>query len=214
MPARGMQAISRIKRGWSRSALILALGLLVVVLAGCGSKNTSNSTPASTALPTTTTAPVTTVAKKPAPKPTKIPASAAPLAKAYITAHGADVKLVARYEHDVQIAIAEVQNSPLMSPLTVSTQQDYNKLYKILPRFRGPYKTDALGVTEHQIANQANALEKSMETLLSYTAYPTPATLTEYTNQYQDAVLAWNKATKAIWTAAGIPKPPTICTTC
>src|SRR5271154_3583276 len=120
MQTRGMQAISRIERGWSRPALILALGLLVIVLAGCGSKSNNTSTPVSTALPPTTTTPVTTAAKNPAPKPTKIPASAAPLAKAYITAHGADVKLVAGYEHDVQIAIAEVQNSPLMSPLTVS----------------------------------------------------------------------------------------------
>jgi hypothetical protein len=209
-----MQAISRITRGWSRPARILVPVLLVAVLAGCGSKSSNNSTPVSTALPPTTTAPVTTVAKKPAPKPTKIPASAAPLAKAYIAAYGANIKLVARYEHDVQIAIAEVQNSPLMTPLTVSTQAAYNKLYKVLPRFKGPYKADALGLTEQQIAKEANALETSMKTLLGYTAYPTPATLTEYTNQYQDAVLGWNKAIKAVWTAAKAPKPPTICTTC
>ena len=91
----------------------------------------------------------------------------------------------------------------------------YNKLYKVLPQLPwASTKQDALGLTEQQIAKQAVALETSMKTLLSYTSFPTPATLTEYTNQYQKAVLAWNKATKAIWAAPKMPKPPTICTTC
>ncbi|HWB22413.1 MAG TPA: hypothetical protein VG652_05955 [Gaiellaceae bacterium] len=196
--------------------VLLVIGL-AGVLAGCGSSSKTPSTPASTALPTTTE-PLTTTAdttKQPAPKPIPaIPVSAAPQAKAYIAAHGADVKLVAGYEKDVQTAIAEVINSPLMSPLQVSTQKAYNKLYKILPHFKGPYKKDALGLTEQEIATQANAIEKSMNTLLNYTAYPTPVTLGEYTDQYQAAVLAWNKAVKAIWTAAKTAKPPTICTTC
>ncbi len=54
----------------------------------------------------------------------------------------------------------------------------------------------------------------SMYSLLQYTAFPTPATLTEYTNEYQTAILAWNKAVKSIWLAAGVPKPPHICTSC
>jgi hypothetical protein len=213
-----MQAISRIDRGWSQLAQGLALGFVVVafagVVAGCGSKSKA---PASAALATTSTAPVTTtVAKtKPAPKvPATIPASAAPAAKAYIAARGADIKLVAGYEHDVQIAIAEVENSPLMTPLQQSTQKTYNKLFKILPRFHGPYKQDALGLNEKEISTQANAIYKSMETLLNYTAFPTPATLTEYTDQYQSAVLTWNRAIKAIWTVANAPTPPVICTTC
>jgi hypothetical protein len=209
-----MQAISRKDRGWARLARVLVPALFVLAVAGCGGSSSSTSTPVSTALPTTTTAPATSK-KKAAPKPlATIPASAAPQAKAYVASHGADVKLAAGYEHDVQIAIAEVVNSPLMSPLQISAQKAYNKLYKILPHFKGPYKQDALGRTEQEVATQANALEKSMETLLNYTAFPTPATLTEYTDQYQDAVLGWNKAVKAIWTAANAPKPPVICTTC
>jgi hypothetical protein len=209
-----MQAISRIDRGWPQLTRSLALGFVVVAfagfVAGCGSKS---STPASTALPPTTT---TTVAKtKPAPTaPAKIPASAAPAAKAYIAAHGADIKLVVRYESTVQTAIAEVVNSPLMTPLQQSTQETYNQLDKILPRFHGPYKQDALGLTEQEISTQAKAIHSSMKTLLSYVAYPTPATLTEYTDQYQKAVLAWNRAIKAVWTVANVLKPPTICTTC
>jgi hypothetical protein len=213
-----MQAISRIGQGWSPRARRLALGLAVAAfsgfVAGCGS---SSNSPASTALPPTTTAPVTTTVAKTKAAPTppaKIPASAAPEAKAYIAAHGADIKLVAGYEHDVQIAISEVVNSPLMTPLQQSTQTTYNKLYKVLPRFHGPYKKDALGLTEQEIATQAKAIYNSMETLLNYTAFPTPATLTEYTDQYQKAVLAWNKAIKAVWAVAKAPKPPAICTTC
>jgi hypothetical protein len=213
-----MQAILRIYRGWSHRARGLVLGFVVVAFvglaAGCGSKSKA---PASTAAPPTTTAAVTTTVakKKAAPKPAgKIPASAAPQAKAYVTAHGADIKLVVHYESAIQTAIAEVVNSPLMTPLQNATQTTDNKIIKILPRFRGPYKQDALGLTEQQISTQANAIEKSMKTLLGYVAFPTPATLTEYTDQYQNAVLAWNKAIKAVWTVANVPKPPTICTTC
>lgn len=217
-----MQAISRIDRSRSHPARSLVLGLVAVAcagfVAGCGSKS---SAPASTALPPTTSAPVTTtvaktVAKtKAAPKPpAKLPASAAPAAKAYIAAHAADIKLVAGYEHDVQIAIAEVVNSPLMTPLQQATQTTYNRLSKVLPRFHGPYKQDALGLTEQEISTQVKAIYGSMKTLLNYVSFPTPATLTEYTNQYQSAVLAWNRAIKAVWTVAKVPKPPTICTTC
>ena len=53
-----------------------------------------------------------------------------------------------------------------------------------------------------------------MKILLNYTHFPTPVTLSEYADTYQEAVLAWNKAVKAIWTVAHVPKPPTICTTC
>jgi hypothetical protein len=213
-----MQAISRIDRSWSQLARSLALGVVVVAfagfVAGCGSKS---SAPASTALPPTTTAPVTTTAAKTKTAPTppaKIPASAAPAAKAYIAAHGADVKLVVHYESTIQTAIAEVENSPLMTPLQNTTQTTYNKLYKVLPRFHGPYKQDALGLNEQEISTQATAIAGSMKTLLNYTSFPTPATLTEYTDQYQKAVLAWNATIKAIWTVANVPKPPTICTTC
>lgn len=209
-----MQAISRIDRGWPRRARILVPALVVIAcagaVAGCGGSKTT-STPASTALPTTTTV----AKKKTAPKlPTKIPASAAPQAKAYIAAHSADMKLVVRYESDVQTAIAEVENSPLMTPLQQSTQTALNNISKVLPRFHGPYKQDALGLTEQQISKQANGVKASMKTLLGYVAFSTPATLNEYTTQYQNVVLAWNKAVKAIWTVAKALKPPTICTTC
>jgi len=213
-----MQAISRIDRGWPRRARFVVPALLAIALlgvaAGCGSKSKSPSTPASTALPTSTAA-TTTVAKvKAAPIPTKIPASAAPQAKAYIAAHSADLKRVVSYESAVQTATAEVINSPLMTPLQNSTQTEYNKLHALLPKFRGPYKQDALGVTEQEVATQATALGTSMKSLLEYVTYPTPETLTEYTNLYQKAILSWNKAVKAIWAAANTPKPPIICTTC
>jgi hypothetical protein len=214
-----MQAISRIDRSWPRRARILLPALVAIafvgVVAGCGSKSKSPSTPASTALPTTTTTATTVAKKKTAPKlPTKIPASAAPQAKAYIAAHSADLKLVVRYESDVQTAVAEVVNSPLMTPLQQSTQTALDNISKVLPKFHGPYKQDALGLTEQQIAKQANGVGASMKTLLEYVAFPTPATLNEYTTQYQNVVLAWNKAVKAIWTVAKALKPPTICTTC
>ncbi len=213
-----MQAISRIDSGCSRLARFLVPALVVtaflLVAAGCGS--TKSNTPVSTAVPTSTTAPgTTTVAKKAAPKPIqKIPASAAPRAKAYIAAHEADIKKVIAYESAVQVATAEVQNSPDYNDLQQTTQVQYNKLSKLLPRFKGPFTADALGYWERQISVQANSLEKSMKALLNYTAFPTPATLTEYTDAYQSAILGWNKAIKTIWAAANVPSPPKICTTC
>jgi uncharacterized lipoprotein YmbA len=211
-----MQAISRIERSWSQRTRVVPVVIVIVFAAftaGCGSK----STPTSTAAPASTTTPVTTTAAKKAVvvKPIKpIPASAAPRAKAYIAAHGADVKLVAGYEHNIQVAIAEVVNSPLMTPLQQATEQTGYKISKVLPRFKGPYTQDALGQNEKQISTQAHAIEGTMKILLNYTNFPTPVTLGEYADTYQKVVLAWNKAVKAIWTVAHVAKPPTICTTC
>ena len=208
-----MRGILQSERSWPSARQIVVPALAIAFAFGvvaCGSKSSSTTTSTTT----TTTAAATTTVAKPAAKPVTIPASAAPRAKAYIAAHGADVKLVVTYESAVQVAISQVVNSPLMTPLQQATQKQYNKLYKLLPKFAGPYSKDALGVYEKRVAVQAAAIDKSMETLLNYTAFPTPATLTEYTDQYQAAVLAWNKAIKAIWTVASAPTPPTICTTC
>ena len=144
-----MQANSRIGRGWSQQARVLAPVLIVVAFASLTAACGSKSTPASTAALTTTTTPVTTTAaKKVVVKAIKpIPASAAPRAKAYIAAHGADIKRVAGYEHDIQIAIAQVVNSPLMTPLQTATQKTGYKISKVLPRFKGRTRRTRSGTT-------------------------------------------------------------------
>jgi hypothetical protein len=213
-----MQVISRIP-GWSHSALRWARVLTPVAViiafsgfaAGCGSKSAAVSTPASSTITTPVKQPAVTIA---AAKPAKIPTSAAPRAKAYVTAHGADLKRVRSLEASVQTAISEVENSPVMNPLQQSTQQAYATLGKVVPRLRGPFGHDPLGTTESEVYTRSKAIEKSMYTLLQYTAFPTPATLNEYTTLYQNAILGWNRAVQAIWLAAGVATPPKICTTC
>jgi hypothetical protein len=148
------------------------------------------------------------------PKTVTIPASAAPQARAYIVSHEANAKLVADYEAVIQKAVANVQNSPLMTPLQQSAQATYTKISLVLPKLQGPFADDALGSAETQVFTQAKAIKSSIHALLEYAAFPTPATLTAYTTAYQNAVLAWNKAVRAVWRAANVAGSPTICTTC
>jgi hypothetical protein len=149
-----------------------------------------------------------------APKTVTIPASAAPQARAYIVSHESNAKLVADYEAVIQKAVANVQSSPLMTPLQQSTQATYTKIGRVIPKLEGPFAHDTLGSVETQVFTQAKAIKASMHALLEYAAFPTQATLTAYTTLYQNAVLAWNKAVRAIWRAANTAGSPTICTTC
>jgi hypothetical protein len=128
-------------------------------------------------------------------------------AVAYIKNHGLDASRVQASVDDVGIDIATKAS---IDQTAQDAQQAHNGIDSVRNDFADTSSNGSLDNAEVEVFGAANDLKNAMGALVSYTGDPNPATLAQFTTQYQNARGEWNAGVRAIWRMAGREHPPTI----
>lgn len=129
-------------------------------------------------------------------------------ARSYITGNlGIEADHVTAY-----VAVVEIDIGPHTSidKVAQDAQQAHDHLDAVRDDFATADDSGDLGKAETEVFTAANDLKNAMGALVAYTGDPNPATLAQFTTQYQTAKGEWNDGVKTIWRIARRKGAPTI----
>jgi hypothetical protein len=188
----------RKKRYWIPAVLII-----IFVIAGTTGNHKGSSSPTGSS---SSSGDVSNAASVPAPP------KGLTDARSYILDHRSDINTVQVSVQSVQAGVAIAQKSPsidVINQLAQLAQQAHDNLDAVRNDFASS-DGGALGDAELEVFSAANDLKNSMGALVAYTGNPNPATLAQFTSQYQAGLSEWNQGIRAIWRIAHRTKPPVV----
>ena len=206
-------------RGWLIAAGVVAFLVVASALSQLGNKR------ATVPVAHTTPASVASVAPAEAPSTVSEPSAAATTTAPTVSKQAVRfVNTTSQDATDVQTDVVAVESGiqllakdpnsidqAALDQLASLAQQGHDDLSSRKDAIA--VATDGTGQIQNLEAEAyagVNDMKNSLGALVAYTGNPNPATLAQFTSQFQTGKGEWNDAVTQLWQAAAIPNPPTV----
>lgn len=112
---------------------------------------------------------------------------------------------------NIEVVAIDIGSKASIDRVAQDAQQAHDNLDNVRDDFAQTTTTSGnLGNAELEVFTAANDLKNAMGALVTYTGSPNPATLAQFTTQFQTARGEWNDGVRVVWDIAGRRGAPTL----